>query len=273
MGRNWSIGAIITICRYSAFVVSIDLSGRIAIVTGGTGELGRAMVRTLAKAGADVAIHYHRAEDKAVALAAEVSEFGVKAIAVTADLTDSVSVAKMAQAVRQGLGEPSIVVANAVVQYDWKSILDQDEADFESQFESAAMQLVRLAKEFAPAMKAAKSGRFVVTNTECAMQCGSGMGAYAMGKRALDGAVRVLAKELGPDQITVNQVAPGWMQSDRIRASDNDVQEGYRKNVPMQRNGTDQDIANAVLFYASDLSSFVTGTYLPVSGGTVMPGI
>jgi len=231
------------------------------------------MVRTLASAGADVAIHYHRAEDKASALAEEVRGMGVRSLHVTADLTNTESVAQMAQVVRNGLGEPNIVVANAVVQFPWKSILDQEEVDFQSQFESAAMQLVRLAKEFAPAMQKAGGGRFVATNTECAMQCGSGMGAYAMGKRALDGAVRVLAKELGPDQITVNQVAPGWMQSDRIRASENDVQEGYRKNVPMQRNGTDQDIANAVLFFASDLAGFVTGTYLPVSGGTVMPGI
>jgi 3-oxoacyl-[acyl-carrier protein] reductase len=82
-----------------------------------------------------------------------------------------------------------------------------------------------------------------------------------------------LAKEIGAHGITVNQVAPGWMRSDRIRAQSEDPQIGYAKNVPLRRAGDDQEIANLVAFLASDLASFISGAFIPVSGGTVMPTI
>jgi 3-oxoacyl-[acyl-carrier protein] reductase len=97
--------------------------------------------------------------------------------------------------------------------------------------------------------------------------------AYVSGKRGMDGVLRVLAKEIGEHQITVNQVAPGWTRSDRIRAMDHDPQVDYASRVPMKRPGTDQEIANVVAFLASDLASYITGAYVPVCGGNVMPTI
>ena len=85
--------------------------------------------------------------------------------------------------------------------------------------------------------------------------------------------MRVLAKEIGEHQITVNQVAPGWMISDKHRAGGTERQPAYEKNVPLGHRGEDQEIANAVAFLASDLAGFITGAYLPVCGGNVMPGI
>jgi 3-oxoacyl-[acyl-carrier protein] reductase len=97
--------------------------------------------------------------------------------------------------------------------------------------------------------------------------------AYVSGKRGMDGVLRVLAREIGEHQITVNQVAPGWTRSDRIREMDSDPQVEYARNVPLKRAGTDQEIANVVAFLASDLASFISGAFVPVSGGTVMPAI
>ena len=97
--------------------------------------------------------------------------------------------------------------------------------------------------------------------------------AYVAGKRGMDGVLRVLAKEVGEYSITVNQVAPGWTVSEKDRVAGTEVNEGYSRNVPLRRRGTDQEIANAVAFLASDLASFITGAYLPVCGGNVMPGI
>jgi 3-oxoacyl-[acyl-carrier protein] reductase len=97
--------------------------------------------------------------------------------------------------------------------------------------------------------------------------------AYVSGKRGMDGVLRVLAKEIGEHQITVNQVAPGWMISDKYRGTPEEIQPEYSANVPLKRRGYDQDIANAVAFLASDLAAFITGAYIPVSGGNVMPAI
>jgi 3-oxoacyl-[acyl-carrier protein] reductase len=89
----------------------------------------------------------------------------------------------------------------------------------------------------------------------------------------MDGVLRVLAAEIGQYNITVNQVAPGWMISDKFRESSTQRQPDYEKEIPLRRRGQDQDVANAVAFLASDLAAFITGVYLPVCGGNVMPGI
>jgi 3-oxoacyl-[acyl-carrier protein] reductase len=96
---------------------------------------------------------------------------------------------------------------------------------------------------------------------------------YVAGKKGMDGLLRILAKEIGPHGITVNQVAPGWTISERDRVAGAEVQEHYSKDVPLRRRGEDTEIAQAVAFLASDLASFITGVYLPVCGGNVMPAV
>jgi len=85
--------------------------------------------------------------------------------------------------------------------------------------------------------------------------------------------LRVLAKEIGPDQITVNQVAPGWTITEQVRRAGTQRQDAYEAAVPLKRRGEDQEIANVVAFLASDLASYITGAYIPVCGGNVMPAI
>ncbi len=253
--------------------MKIDLSKKVAVVTGATGQLGRVMARTLADCGADVAVHYLQNKSGALALCRELREAGVRSLAVQADVGDLSSVLKMRDAIRDGLGSADILVNNAVAQYEWKTILEQSPDDFESQFRSCVLQNVFMAKAFLPDMIARKSGRVIAINTECAMQNLPTQSAYVAGKRGMDGVLRVLAREVGQYQITVNQVAPGWTISANDREQGTERQEAYEKTVPMGRRGTDQEIANAVAFLASDLASFITGAYLPVCGGNVMPGI
>ena len=192
---------------------------------------------------------------------------------VQADVTDPESISAMHREIREQLGTVSLICANAVIQYTWTSILEQPLTDFQSQFASCAMQTVYLAKAFFPDMIAQHYGRFVAINTECAALAEAGVGAYTAGKRALDGIVRVLAKEVGKDGITVNQVAPGWTISEKDRAEHTEVQPDYDRTVPLGHRGTDQDIANMTAFLLSDLAGFTTGAYIPVSGGRVMPAI
>jgi 3-oxoacyl-[acyl-carrier protein] reductase len=192
---------------------------------------------------------------------------------VQADVTEMESVAAMHKSVEAELGPADIIVDNAVIQYTWVPVLEQSLEDFDSQFRSCVMHNVHMVKAFAPRMIEKGWGRVIGINTECAMQCFAGQAAYASAKRGMDGVFRVLARELGPHGITVNQVAPGWMVSDKYRSEGTESQPDYESLVPLRRRGTDQDVANAVAFLASDLAEFITGAYIPVCGGNVMPTI
>lgn len=253
--------------------MKIDLSGKIAVITGSTGQLGRVMARTLASCGADIALHYHQNSSGANSLAEELRTLGVKCIIVQADVGEKLSIEAMRDVVFSRLGEANIIVNNAVAQYTWLPVLEQDAADYLGQFRSSVLQNVLMAQAFIPSMIAREYGRVVAINTECAMQNAPTQSAYVAGKRGMDGVLRVLAKEVGQYGITVNQVAPGWTISERDRREGTEDQPGYQSAVPLCRRGQDQEIANAVAFLASDLASFISGVYLPVCGGNVMPAI
>lgn len=252
-------------------MLNIDLSGHLALVTGGSGQLGRVMVRTLAGCGAGVVIHYHQNASQASELQSELQAVGVPVMTVQADVTRQEDVLRMRAAVAVELGAPDIIVNNAVIQYAWTSVLEQPLEDYESQFRSCVIHNLLMARAFVPAMIAKGWGRVIGINTECAMQNSPGQSAYVAGKRGMDGLLRVLAKEVGQHQVTVNQVAPGWMISESSPASPDDA--AYISSVPLKRRGKDQDIANLVAFLASDLAGFISGQYISVSGGNVMPTI
>ncbi|HEX8834770.1 MAG TPA: SDR family oxidoreductase [Abditibacteriaceae bacterium] len=242
-------------------------------MTGATGDLGRVIAETLALCGAEVAIHYHSNVTKAEELRRQIESLQRRAAIFPADITRKDDVFQMRDAIASTLGPPQIVVSNAVIQYQWTSVLEQATEDYESQFRSCVLQVVNLAQAFVPAMQSRQAGRFIGINTECALQCQPNQSAYVAGKRGMDGVLRVLAREVGPDGVTVNQVAPGWMISERDRSAGTEKQPGYEQNVPLRRRGHDQDIANAVAFLASDLAGFISGALLPVCGGNVMPAL
>lgn len=256
-------------------MLNIDLNGHVAVITGASGMLGRVMAQVFAQCGADLALHYYRGEAQAEAIAQRLrEETGRRIITVGADITNGEDVAKMQQKIESSLGTADILVHNAVIQYAWKSILEQPLSDFDSQYQSCVMQTVHMTKAFVPPIiEQGKGGRIVVINTECAALAEANCGAYTAAKRGLDGLVRCLAKELGPHQITVNQVAPGWTITEIDRANHTEVQPDYDRTVPLGRRGTDLEIAQMCAFLASPLASFTTGAYIPVSGGRVMPAI
>lgn len=254
-------------------MLKIDLTGRLAVITGATGQLGRVMADVFSDCGADIALHYNRNCAKAEELAEHIRSKGRRAEIFKADITDSKSVYSMQRSIAEILGNPDIVVCNAVIQYEWKDVLSQDISDYYSQFESCVMHNVYMAKAFLPAMKERNYGRFIAINTECSALCEADCSAYSSAKRGLDGFIRCLAKEVGGYGITVNQVAPGWTISYTDRENHTEKQEAYDSTVPLGRRGTDEEIANMTAFLASELAGFTTGAYIPVSGGRVMPAI
>lgn len=256
-------------------MLKIDLRGHIAVITGASGMLGRVMAAVFARCGADLALHYYHGKEQAESIAAQLrEETGRRIITVGGDITNGEDVAKMHREVEQSLGTADILVHNAVIQYAWRPILEQPLTDFDSQYQSCVMQTVHMAKAFVPSIiEQRKGGRIIVINTECAAMAEANCGAYTAAKRGLDGLVRCLAKELGPHQITVNQVAPGWTITENDRVNHTEIQPDYDRTVPLGRRGTDMEIAQMCAFLASPLASFTTGAYIPVSGGRVMPAI
>lgn len=253
--------------------MNIDLKGKIALVTGGSGQLGRVICRTLGVCGADVVVHYHQNRQQAYKVRDDLLDMGVRCLTAQANITDSTSIESMRAIIEKDLGKPDIIVNNAVIQYHWTNVLEQNVADYESQFRSCVLQTVLMSKAFVPNMIQKRYGRVIAVNTECAMQNGPGQSAYVAGKRGMDGVLRVLAREIGEHQITVNQVAPGWMISENVKDNDSKWEQEYRMNIPLKRRGQDQDVANLVAFLASDLAGFISGQYISVSGGNVMPTI
>ena len=258
--------------HYLGRMLQIDLSGKVALLTGASGQLGRVMARTLAQCGADLILHYHQDEAGAKRVEREVTGLGRRAVSVQGDVGTAAGVEAIATRARS-LGMPDIVVINAVQQiHPWSPVVEESVEDYESQFRTCVLQTVHLTKAFVPELQKKKWGRVIGINTECAMQMFESQSAYVAGKRGMDGVLRVLAREIGKHGITVNQVAPGWTVSERDRERPAD-DAGYIKGVPLRRRGTDQEIANVVAFLASDLASFVHGAFVPVCGGNVMPTI
>ena len=141
-------------------MLQLDLSGKIAVVTGGSGELGRVIIRTLARCGAGVAIHYFRHQEHARVLLEELTALGVGGMTVQADVTQPESVDAMREAIIHTLGSPHILVNNAVIQYQpWTNVLEQPIADYETQFRSSVMHNVLMVKAFVPEMMRQRYGR------------------------------------------------------------------------------------------------------------------
>ena len=257
----------------------IDLTGKVALVTGGTGQLGRTMIRNLAGCGADVALSYLSQKDFAHDLQEEVrNTYGVKALAVQADVTDLDSVMKMKQEINSSLGVVDIIVNNAHTSVQWETVIDQPLEDYDTEYKTCILHSVIMSKAFVPDMIKQNYGRVIGLNSECSMQMFPYQSTYVSGKRGMDGVYKVLAREVGPYGITVNQVAPGWIISDGCRDADG-TESNWRQDfiyidqVPLRRRGTDEDIANVICFLASDLAAFISGVYLPVCGANVMPCI
>jgi 3-oxoacyl-[acyl-carrier protein] reductase len=254
-------------------ILAIDLSGKIALVTGASGQLGREIARTLARAGADVGVHYFRNAASAQQRYAEISAMGRRACILQADVTKEADVLRMRAEVTAALGAPDIIVNNAVANYTRETVLDQSVADYVAEFETCVLQNVLMTNAFVPAMIENKWGRVIGINTDCSMMYPVTQSAYVSGKRGMDGVLRILAKEVGMHNITVNQVAPGWTVSDDVHLGDPSIEVPYAARIPLGYRGGPENIANAVAFLASDLACFITGMYLPVCGGMVMPAI
>ncbi len=251
----------------------IDLSGRVALVTGGSRGLGRAAALSLARAGADVGVNYVRDAKAGREVASRCEELGVRAAPMKADVASSVDVKRLFADVERQLGRLDILVASAGI---WKGAAIEKMTD--SQLAETLDLNVRgvfyCCREAVPLMRKSGSGRIILVASTAGQRGEAFHSHYAASKGAVISLTKSLAPELAADHILVNCIAPGWFDTDMSRPSLSkpDVREQVIATIPLGRIGRPEEFAGAVLFLASELSTFVTGEILNVNGGTVLVG-
>ncbi len=244
------------------------LEGKVAIVTGGARGIGADICRVLSRYGCSVVVNYSSSQMEAEKIANEVQSNQVRALAIRADVRNRSEVEAMVDQVISEFGHIDGLINNAIGGRQHGAFADLQDQDFRNMFDFGAMAIVNTVRAVHPHMKQSGSGRIVNVVTEL-WNMGSGeWAAYLGGKGAMVGISRALANELGPDGITVNMVAPGWMATDSVdTTSDGSI--NFGESLPMRKHGSAEEIGNACVFYLSDLAGYVTGAYLPVTGGRV----
>jgi len=244
------------------------LSGRVALVTGGGRGIGAAICRVLAREGAAVAVNYAHSADKANAVVAQIVEAGGTARAYCADVRDQEAVLSMVESAKSDFGRLDGVINNAIAGKQNGPVSAATLQDYADAYDYGCKAVIHTVTAARPIFKAQGGGRIINIVTELWNMAPADWSVYMAGKGAMVGLSRSLACELGPDNITVNMVAPGWMADEKVD-TDSESSKNFAKTIPLRRHGSADEIGNACAFFMSDLAGYVTGTYLPVTGGRI----
>jgi 3-oxoacyl-[acyl-carrier protein] reductase len=245
-----------------------DLSGRVALVTGGAVGIGQAVALALSGAGATVGVHYHSSAAGAEQTAARIREQGGRAILLPADLTVEDEANGVVDRLLEQAGRLDVLVNNAGSPLAMTRIEDCPTDLWRRSLDLNVTSAFLVTRRAIPALRASGRGS-IVNNLTLSIQTGGsgGGGPYAAAKGALQVLTRTLARELGP-QVRVNAVMPGVIETRHHEVFSTPAKlEQYRQQTPLGRNGTADEVAQAVLFLASDASSFLTGALIDINGG------
>lgn len=250
-----------------------SLNGHIALITGSSAGLGKAIALRLGQAGAKVAINYHHNETRAQQVLNELVQQGLEVMLVPGDVTKEDEVEAIYTAIAAQWGTVDILVINAAGSHPQISFEDHTWEDFQRGIDFFIKSPYLLSCACLPAMKDQAWGRIVTISSDVCFRTVNHYSAYVTAKSGLVGFTRSMATELAPFGITINTVAPGWVPVERHFDEPNFAQK--KKNyeemrVPAGRVGIPQDIAEAVLYFVRDEAAFVTGQYLCVNGGMTL---
>ena len=245
------------------------LGGKVALVTGASRGIGRAIALRLAGEGAKVAINYAGNTAKAEAVKAEIEQNGGEAILVQADVADSRAVEAMVAKVTEAFGQIDILVNNAGITRDGL-LMRMKEEDFDAVVNINLKGVFHCTKTVSKLMMKKRSGRIINMASVVGIMGNAGQTNYAAAKAGVIGFSKSAAKELAARGITVNVVAPGFIDTDMTAAMTDKAKELTLTGIPMKKMGTPEDVSNAVLFLASDCASYITGQTVNVDGGMVM---
>jgi amino acid adenylation domain-containing protein len=246
------------------------LDDKVALVTGASRGIGLEIALLLAEHGAKVAINYRDSESQARRVKEMIEAEGGTAEVFGADVTCSADVAKLVKSVHERFERIDVLVTNAHINFRHRPFVEYEWADLERKVSDELRAVFYPCQAVAPEMLRRKSGSIVAVSSSLSKRSNEGFVAQSTGKAAVDAFVRALASELGPGGVRVNTVAPGLTLTDAAMPMAPSVKAAIASRCPLRRNGLAEDMAGAVLFLASDLSRFMTGTYLPVDGGFTM---
>ncbi|MBE6097170.1 MAG: 3-oxoacyl-[acyl-carrier-protein] reductase [Schwartzia succinivorans] len=245
------------------------LDGKCALVTGASRGIGRAIAVKLASEGAKVALNYAGNVAAAEEVKKEIEAAGGQAITVQADVSDPTSVEAMIQTVVDAFGQIDILVNNAGITRDGLLLRMKDE-DFDAVINTNLKGIFYTTKLVSKLMMKKRFGRIVNMASVVGLTGNAGQTNYAAAKAGVIGFSKSAAKELAARGITVNMVAPGFIETDMTAVIPEKAKEAMMGGIPLGRAGKPEDVANAVLFLVSDQAAYITGQVLKVDGGMVM---
>ena len=241
----------------------------LALVTGASRGIGRAIALELGKNGFDVAVNYNRSSERAEALCAEIKALGVNAMAFQADVSVQEDVARLFAEIKASMGAVNVLVNNAGItrdnllmrmkSEDWQAVIN---ANLNSCFYCTQAAIRDMAK--------ARYGRIISIASVVGITGNAGQANYSASKAGIIGLMKSVAREYAARGITANAVAPGFIETDMTDVLKPDVKEGILKTIPAGRIGSPEDVARAVAFFAREESGYITGTTLAVDGGMTM---
>ena len=245
------------------------LKNKNAVVTGATRGIGREIAFTLAENGANVAINYRTLNEDVERLIEELKSYGTNIVAVKCDISDEEEVKNFIAESKKQLGSIDILINNAGITKDGL-LMRMKEKDFSDVLDVNLKGTFITTREAASIMMKQRHGKIINISSVVGVIENAGQCNYAASKAGVIGFSKSVARELASRNITVNVVAPGFINTDMTGVLPEKVKESMLQGIPLKRIGEPKDIANAVLFLASDLSNYITGQVINVDGGMVM---
>jgi 3-oxoacyl-[acyl-carrier protein] reductase len=242
------------------------LSGRNALVTGASRGIGRGIALELAKHGANVAFTYLSSPDKAALLEKELLDLGVKAKGYQSDASDFKAADELITRVLADFGSLEVVVNNAGITRD-NLLMRMTEENFDEVIRTNLKSTFNITKACQKPMLKQRNGSIINITSVVGVKGNAGQANYAASKAGMIGFTKSIALELGSRNIRCNAIAPGFIETEMTAVLDPNTVQQWRDQIPLKRGGTAEDVANSVVFLASDLASYITGQVLHVNGG------
>ena len=242
------------------------LKGKTALITGASRGIGHGIALAFAREGASVAFTYLSSEEKARALEQQLAAFGVKAKGYKSDAADHKAAEELVNAVVSEFGAVDVLVNNAGITRD-TLLMRMSEQQWDEVINANLKSVFNLTKAVIKPMLKAKSGSIINMSSVVGVKGNAGQSNYAASKAGIIGFTKSVALELGSRNIRSNAIAPGFIETEMTAVLDEKVVQGWRDGIPLKRGGTVDDVANATLFLASDMSKYITGQCLNVCGG------
>lgn len=249
--------------------MQLNLDNNVALVTGGSRGIGRTIATTLAAAGATVAVNYKSNASAAEAVVQEIVDAGGKAVAFQADVGNQAEIEQLFKTIAERFGRLDILVNNAGITRD-TLLLRMKEDDFTAVLDTNLRGVFLCTKAALRPMMKARGGRIINITSVVGLMGNAGQANYAAAKAGLIGFTKSVAREMASRNITVNAVAPGYIETELTDVLGEQVRTAVLDSIPLGRLGQPQDVANLVCFLASDAAAYITGQTITVDGGMVM---